>query len=77
MCILREFHGSNAYLCNNYINMFPFFFFVKMLVLFSIMAVFHVKIKTMPLNVFLFEVRLVPSGRSKKRKISAIPWFSH
>ncbi len=23
MCILREFHGTNAYLCNNYINMFP------------------------------------------------------
>ncbi len=49
--------GTNEYLCNNSYKFFPLkiiqfvsFFFSKMFYYFSIMAIFHVKIETMPLK---------------------------
>ncbi len=53
--ILREFHGTNEYLCNNYDKYFTIenntiIFFLRFWYYFSIMAVFHVKTETMLLK---------------------------
>ncbi len=52
-CNLREFHGTNSYICNHYDTFIPFkkVFSLNIFYYFSVMAVFHVKIETMSLKV--------------------------